>query len=246
MDVAIFCSRSGSASHFLASRSTRDVAASWRQRLEDRIEALDGFFRTTDHHAISALQSPDAAARAHVHVVHALGGANSGAANVIFEIRIAAVDDSVARLHASDESLHRLFRGIACWDHDPDRARSGQLANQVVKRRRGPRPFAGDTLYGIGAQIGHHHRVTAAHQAPRHVGAHAPQTYHSQLHSCSFSFGSDGPEARPHTTLVGFGKIFYKSYYKTCFTSSASLPSPAFTSLPRCTRSARRLRSART
>jgi len=28
--------------------------------------------------------------------------------------------------------------------------------------------------------------VTAAHEAPRHIGAHAPQTYHSQLHGCSF------------------------------------------------------------
>ena len=36
-----------------------------------------------DHHAVAALQAPDAAARAHVHVVDALRGEFLGAADVV-------------------------------------------------------------------------------------------------------------------------------------------------------------------
>src|ERR1039458_6271834 len=183
VDVAVFGGTSGGARHFLAARSARDVAASGRQRFEDRVEAPDGFLRATDHHAVAALQSPDAAAGADVHVVHALDGTYFGAANVVFEIRIAAVNDGVARLHASEQSLHGFFRGIARRYHDPRGARSVQLADQIIERSRGHRTFAGDTLDRFGAHVGHYHRVTAAHQASGHVGAHAPQTYHSQLHS---------------------------------------------------------------
>src|SRR4029077_14068819 len=120
-------------------------------------------------------QSPDAATGADVDVMHALGGAEFGAANVVFEIRVAAVDDGVAGLHGADESLHGFFRGIARRYHDPRGARRVQLADQVVKGRGGDRAFASDTLDGIGAEIGHNHGVTAAHQAPRHVGTHTPQ-----------------------------------------------------------------------
>src|ERR1039457_3571959 len=87
VDVTVFGSRggstSGSASQFFASRSARNVAASGRQRFEDRVEALDSLFRAANHHAVSAFESPDAAARAHVDVVDAFDGADFGAAYVI-------------------------------------------------------------------------------------------------------------------------------------------------------------------
>src|ERR1019366_9149467 len=49
------------------------------------------------------------------------------------------------------------------------------------------------------------------------------------------SLARDGPKARRHTT-----RDSSRSYHRICFTSSVSLVSPALTSLPRCTRSARR------
>src|ERR1700694_5173436 len=109
MHVAVF----GGASEFVASRSARDVAASRRQCFEDRVEALHSFFRAANHHAIAAFQSPDAAAGADVDVVYALGGAEFGAANVIFEIRVATVDDGVARLLGAIGSLYGFFGGSA-------------------------------------------------------------------------------------------------------------------------------------
>ena len=98
---------------FFEAGSARNVAASGSKRFEDRVEALDGLFRAADHHAVAAVESPDAAAGANVDVVHAFGGAELGAANVIFEIGVAAVDDGVARLHVCEQSLHGFFRGIA-------------------------------------------------------------------------------------------------------------------------------------
>ena len=104
-----------------------------------------------------------------------------------------------------------------------------QFADQVVERRGTTRAFSGETLDGVGAEIGNDQFVAAAHQAARHVGAHAPETYHSELHSCSLEMSVDLVQAT-----------------EACCTSSANFVSPAFTSLPRCTRSARRLRSAST
>src|SRR4029077_8955968 len=62
----------GGAVEFLTSRRSRNVARTGRQRLEDRIEALDYLLLAADHHAVAAIQAPDAAARTDVHVVDPL------------------------------------------------------------------------------------------------------------------------------------------------------------------------------
>ena len=41
------------------------------QCFENRIELLHGFFRAANHHAVAAIESPDAAAGADIHVVNA-------------------------------------------------------------------------------------------------------------------------------------------------------------------------------
>ena len=68
------------------------------KRFEDGIKSLYGFVRSADHHAVAALQAPDAAAGSDIDVVNAFDFKFLGAANVIFEIRVAAVDNGVARL----------------------------------------------------------------------------------------------------------------------------------------------------
>ena len=49
-----------------------------------------------DHLAEAALEPPDAAARAGIHVVNAVRGQYLRAANVVDVVRVAAVDDDVA------------------------------------------------------------------------------------------------------------------------------------------------------
>src|SRR3982074_69976 len=65
MQVAEF----GSPTDLLASGCKGDVARARRQRLEDRIEVPHGCLRSADHHAVAALQAPDAAAGSDIDIV---------------------------------------------------------------------------------------------------------------------------------------------------------------------------------
>ena len=65
VDIAFF----GGAGQLVAARGAGNVAASGSQRFEDRIELLHHFVRAADHHAVAAVESPDAAAGADVDVV---------------------------------------------------------------------------------------------------------------------------------------------------------------------------------
>jgi len=57
----------------------------------------------------------------------------AGAADVIFVVRIAAVDDRVAGLQAGRQLADHLFRGLAGRHHEPDGARQRQRAYEVVE-----------------------------------------------------------------------------------------------------------------
>ena len=67
-----------------------------RQRRKQRIEVLHDVRLAADHLAEAALEPPDAAARARIHVVNAVRGQYLRAANVVDVMRVAAVDDDVA------------------------------------------------------------------------------------------------------------------------------------------------------
>ena len=69
MDVSEF----GSATELFDSGGSRNVAAARSQSFEDRIQSLDRLIGAANHHAIAAVDSPDPAAGAHVHVVDPLG-----------------------------------------------------------------------------------------------------------------------------------------------------------------------------
>src|SRR5207237_4393066 len=86
----------GRAADPLASRQSRRRIPAGRQRGEDRIEMLDHRLVAADHQTIPAFQSPDAAARPAIDVVHAAGSEGSGSSEVVDVVRIAAVDQDVA------------------------------------------------------------------------------------------------------------------------------------------------------
>ena len=120
-----------------------DIAASGGQRLENRIQLLHHFLRSADHHAVAAFQSPDAAAGPDINVVNALVLELGGAANVIFEIGVAAVDENVAGLHALGERVHGLLRGTAGRNHQPGDAGLAQFGDEVIERSGADRALAG-------------------------------------------------------------------------------------------------------
>src|SRR6266446_8995002 len=86
----------GGAADLLASGRARDVACAGRERLKDRIEALHGSFRPADHHAITALQAPDAATGSDIHIIDAFGCERVGAQDVVDVVGVTAVDEDVA------------------------------------------------------------------------------------------------------------------------------------------------------
>src|SRR5262249_59379489 len=88
----------GSSVRLLAAGRALDVSAARRQGGEDRVEMLHDTRLAADHHAVAALQSPDAAAGADVHVMNAIGRQLLGAADVVDVVWIAAVGQDVGLL----------------------------------------------------------------------------------------------------------------------------------------------------
>src|SRR5258708_27036061 len=117
--VALFDGAGG----LFTSGCARNVPAAWRQCFEDGIEMAKSFLRSANHHAVATLQTPHAAAGSYVDIVDSLVAQGDSAARVIFEIRVAAIDDDVALVHATSQIGHRLFSCVACRHHDPNRAR---------------------------------------------------------------------------------------------------------------------------
>src|SRR5580700_5563076 len=109
MNVTLF----GRASKFFPARGARNVAYARSQRLENRIEPLHRLFWSANHHAVTALQTPDPAAGAHVQIVNAFALELPRTPDVVFEIRIAAVDDGIPGLHGLRQLLHSLLGGTA-------------------------------------------------------------------------------------------------------------------------------------
>src|ERR1700688_889373 len=83
----------------LASAGARDVADARRQRREDRVEAIDHRFVAADHHAIAALDAPDAAGGADIDVMDATLFQDLAAPHVVLPECIATIDDDVATIH---------------------------------------------------------------------------------------------------------------------------------------------------
>src|SRR5215472_2768626 len=127
MDVTFF----GAAAKLLAAWSAWNLAFARSQRLEDRVEPLRRFLRTTDHHAVTAIDAPHATAGSNVDIVDTLPVQFFRAPNVVFEIGVAAINDRIARLHVLGELLYRGFRRTTRGNHDPDRTRRFKLRNQI-------------------------------------------------------------------------------------------------------------------
>src|SRR5260370_998893 len=73
----------GRSAGLFASRRARDVAGARREGGEDRVETLHHCGFAADHHAIAALETPDAAASADIDIVDALGRELLGPADVV-------------------------------------------------------------------------------------------------------------------------------------------------------------------
>ena len=155
----------------LAAGSPDGRAHSRCQRFEHRLEAGHGLVVAADHHAVAALEAPDAAADADVDVVDLPLAELARAAEVVDVVRVAAVDDRVALLEVRRE-LGQNGIDDPRRDHQPDRSRRVELLHELLERRRRPFHVRVERLQG----------VTGRAQPLRHVRAHPAEAHHPQLH----------------------------------------------------------------
>src|SRR5262245_44798965 len=111
-----------------------NVAAAGREGGEDRAETLHWIRFAADHHAIAALQPPDATARADVDIADPLGHQLLGSADVVDVVGIAAVNENVTALKV----WQQIGNGPvdhARWHHQPDGAGLRELLCELRQRR---------------------------------------------------------------------------------------------------------------
>ncbi len=114
------------------------------------------------------------------------------AADVVHVVRVAAVDQDVTALQVRQEIGDGLVdhRGR---HHQPHRPRRLELVREILQRRRADGLFLGELLYRLCRHVENHALMAVPDEPPHHVGAHAAESDHSQLHLRSFS--SDGCQA---------------------------------------------------
>ena len=142
---------------------------------------LHGRRFAADHHAVTALEPPHAAARADVDVVNAFRRQLLGAANVVDVVRIAAVDQDVVLVEQRHEIADaRIDDGGR--HHQPDRTRLAQLLDEIGERRGALRAVRRQRRDRLAVAIVDDAGVAIALQPAHHVRAHPAKTDHSELH----------------------------------------------------------------
>src|SRR5437899_6109116 len=120
----------GGAVELLASRGSRNIARTGSQSFENWIEAFDYLRLAANHHAVAALQAPDAAAGADVDVVYALRREFFGAPDIVDIIGIASVDEDVTGLKRRHQVGDRLVHGSR-RNHQPHRPGLLELLDEI-------------------------------------------------------------------------------------------------------------------
>src|SRR5262249_40096632 len=151
-----------------------------RQRLEDRIEPLDGRLGPADHQAVAALETPHAAAGSGVDGVDPAPGQRLPAPDVVDVVRVAAVDDRVTLGELGPELLERRV-DHAGRHHEPHGTGCLEAGDEVVEGGRPGRLLLGEGLDRLRVVVVHHALVAVLDEPAHHVGAPPTQTGHSQV-----------------------------------------------------------------
>ena len=96
---------------------------------------LHRFGFAADHHAIAALEAPDATAGADIHIVNSFWDELLGAADVIDVIRIAAVNQDVATLEMR-QKISNCVVYRANRHHEPNGTWLCELFGELRQRSR--------------------------------------------------------------------------------------------------------------
>jgi len=180
--AAVDVAQLGRARELVAPRRWIDGSLPGSECAENWVHPLDRVLVAADHHAIPALEAPDAAAGADVEVMNPLGLERRGAPAVIAEIRIAAVDDRVAGLEQARQLIHDPV-GDCRRNHDPRVAGLFEFGDKIRECGRPPGTLVLELADGVRVRVVNHTLVSVAENPANHVRAHSPESDHSELHS---------------------------------------------------------------
>src|SRR5262249_25004219 len=151
--------------YVLAAGRARDLAPPGREDFEDRLQIVENLLLTTDHQTITTLNAPDSARHTDVNIVDTHLFKQLRATHVVFEMRIAAVDDYVAGGHKLRQRFDGLFGRGAGGDHHPDGARLSHLFDQFLDRSGAAGAFALQSFDALGVEVEDEAFLPAPHQA---------------------------------------------------------------------------------
>src|SRR4029077_1512344 len=178
MDVAQFSAWIAA----VPSGRARRITEPGSKRLEQWIKARDDFLGAANHHAIAALESPDAAAGPDIDIVYGALLQFFGAPNIVFPESVAAIDNNVTRCKQFGQLGDRIFGNLAGRQHDPNRARCLQLLDKLVDARGANRAVLAQGRNRIGVMVIDDGLMAILNQPACDIAAHASETDHADLH----------------------------------------------------------------
>src|SRR5690625_593256 len=152
------------------------------QYLENRPEMVHRFRLTADHHAVTFLQPPDAAARAHVDHPDAHLFQNLRPHHRLTVARVTAVDHDVTLIELFCHADH----GVACHPpggkHKPHGPRRLELRHHIQHRLHDLRTVIRQGLPHLLIAVVTHHPVPGTHQPPCNITAHLAKPNDCDIH----------------------------------------------------------------
>src|SRR5262249_51146824 len=126
-----------------------------------------------------------------VDIIQAVYLEHRRAPHVVVEVGVAAVDDRIALGQQRDQRVNHLLGDVAGRQHNPDRARGLELADQLLDGVGGLGALGSQLVERPMAAVMRDDTVPAAQPALGHTGAHAPKTGYPDVHnlapSCLYS-----------------------------------------------------------
>src|SRR5690606_9835568 len=145
-------------------------------------KSLHGCFRTPDHHAITQLEAPDAATRAHIDELDSMRRELIPAPERVPIIRVSAVDEGVPLRKVRKQLCDHGIDHIAGRHHHPDMPGCDDVANQSLRRNRAVQAIIDERPGETFVEVKANDVVAGAKKAKGHAAPHLPEADHSYLH----------------------------------------------------------------
>ena len=113
----------------LSPRGAGHISPARSQRSKEWVQVLDHSWSPADHHAVTPLEPPHAAASPYIHVVNPLGREFLSATDIVHVVGVSAVDEHVSGIKVR-QKLADCFVYNCRRHHQPHRSRRFQLSTK--------------------------------------------------------------------------------------------------------------------